>query len=249
MALASPKSSSFAIGGADSPAAADEEDVAGRQITMHDAGAVSSVECRRHLDRELERARNRQRPLGQSRRQRLALQEFHDQEVDALFMPDVVQCADMRMIEGGNGARFAFEAFARLRIVVDARQQHLDRDGPVQPRVARLVHFAHAAGAKRRDHLVGADATAGDENLMRRASDPSTLAGRQDDPQEGAHERWAACRRCWHPRRPRSTVTGPHDTTRHRLRSRRPERRRARRPAVLEPPETAPSLAAIARQS
>ena len=35
-----------------------------------------------------------------------------------VMTPDVVQRADVRMVECGDGARFAFEAFARLRIVV-----------------------------------------------------------------------------------------------------------------------------------
>ena len=40
-------------------------------------------------------------------------------------------------------------------------RQDLDRDLAPEPRVARAVHLAHAAGAERRDDLVGAEARAG----------------------------------------------------------------------------------------
>ena len=36
-----------------------------------------------------------------------------------------------------------------------------DRDGAVETRVARAVHFAHTSGADRREDLVGAEASRG----------------------------------------------------------------------------------------
>ena len=50
------------------------------------------------------------------------------------------------------------------RIVGDVRRQDLDRDRAVEPRVARLVDLAHAAGAERRHDFVGAEPAAGGEN-------------------------------------------------------------------------------------
>ncbi len=131
---------------------------------MHDAGAVSLVECRRDLDREPKRVRHRQRTLDESRLQRLAFKQFHHQEVDAILLPDVVERADVRMAQRSDGARFVLEAFARSRIVRDVRRQDLDRDRAAEPRVARLVHFAHPAGAKGRHDFVGAEPAAGGEN-------------------------------------------------------------------------------------
>ena len=52
----------------------------------------------------------------------------------------------------------------RCRALADAEKmgrQHLDRDGPLQPRVPRLVHLPHSARAQGRENLVGAEASAG----------------------------------------------------------------------------------------
>lgn len=61
MALASAKSSSFAVGRAEAPPLRTRKTLPGFEIAMHDAGTVSCVECRHNLDRELERVRHRQR--------------------------------------------------------------------------------------------------------------------------------------------------------------------------------------------
>ena len=42
-------------------------------------------------------------------------------------------------------------------------RQDLDRDGALEPRVPRPVHLAHAAGADRREDLVGAETRSGGE--------------------------------------------------------------------------------------
>jgi hypothetical protein len=54
---------------------------------------------------------------------------------------DIVDLADMRMIQCGDCARFLFEPFAVLS------RQPLDGDGAIQARIARFVDFAHTAGA------------------------------------------------------------------------------------------------------
>ena len=41
--------------------------------------------------------------------------------------------------------------------------QDLDGDGTVEPRVPRVVHLSHAAGAERADDLVGSEAGAWDQ--------------------------------------------------------------------------------------
>ena len=51
------------------------------------------------------------------------------------------------MRELRDGARFAVEAFAELRIDGKRRRQDFDGDGAIQTRVARLVDLAHPASA------------------------------------------------------------------------------------------------------
>ena len=68
----------------------------------------------------VQRLLNRQRPARQPRGQRLALEQFHHQErhVDAVDRrrADVVQRADVRMVQAGDAARLALEPLARVGI-------------------------------------------------------------------------------------------------------------------------------------
>ncbi len=87
------------------------------------------------------------RALRQSIRERLALEARHDEEVGALVLADVVERADVRVIEGADRLGFALEAFAAIGIRGRRIGQDLDRDGAIQPAVPRAVDLAHAARA------------------------------------------------------------------------------------------------------
>jgi hypothetical protein len=52
------------------------------------------------------------------------------------------------VVERGDGAGFALEALQPFRVRCDVGGKDLDRDVAPQPRVARPVHLAHAAGAE-----------------------------------------------------------------------------------------------------
>ena len=71
--------------------------------------------------------------------------ELHDQAVGA----DVVERADVRMVEGGNGACLALEPAA------DFRRGDLDGHVASEAGVARLIHLAHPAGSEQAANLVG----------------------------------------------------------------------------------------------
>ena len=117
---------------------------------MHDALPMRAIERGGDLGRTAQRLIERERALLEARRQRLALEMLQHQEVERApiggHVPaDVVQRADVRMIERGHRARLALEALPRLRVAGDLRRQHLDRDAAIQPRVPRPIHLPHAA--------------------------------------------------------------------------------------------------------
>ncbi len=91
-------------------------------------------------------------PLGQ----RLAVQVFHDNEINSVLVTDVVKRADVRMIQAGNNLGLALEALAAYRVVSKMRRKNLDSDGAVQARVSRPIHFPHSASTQRSDDLVRA---------------------------------------------------------------------------------------------
>ena len=62
--------------------------------------------------------------------------------------------ADVRMIQRGDGTCLTVKALAKIRISGDVGGQDFDRDGAIEARVARLVDFAHAAAADRRDDFI-----------------------------------------------------------------------------------------------
>ena len=64
--------------------------------------------------------------------QRLALQTLHDDERLAVVLPDVVNRADVGMIEGGGGARLAVETLPGLRSCDEFLGQEFDRHNAIQ---------------------------------------------------------------------------------------------------------------------
>src|ERR1035437_5323885 len=78
------------------------------------------------------------------------------------------------MIEPRHRPRLVLEAPTTRDIGCELLRQHLDGDQPVQPRIARLVHFAHAACADERDQFIGAEPGSGSES--RRSFDEPILS-------------------------------------------------------------------------
>jgi hypothetical protein len=81
---------------------------------MHHSTAVGLVEPFTDPDSTLQDLFGRQRPSPQTIRQGLAFQILHDQVVGPVLMADVMDGADMRMIQAGDAARFAFESLAQI---------------------------------------------------------------------------------------------------------------------------------------
>ena len=57
------------------------------------------------------------RPVGDAGSERLAFQQLHDQKRRALVFANVVDRADVRVIEGRGGARFTEQPLAGPRIL------------------------------------------------------------------------------------------------------------------------------------
>ena len=119
------------------------------EIAMDDALAMRLVERVGDLGGDLQRLVERKRPFLEARGQRLAVEMRHDEVVRAVDVPDVVDAADVRMVQRGDGPRLAFETRAQIGIAGDVTRQDLDRDGAIEARVAGLVDLAHPACAKR----------------------------------------------------------------------------------------------------
>ena len=73
---------------------------------------------------------------------------------------DVVDGADVGMVQSGSGARFAPEALEGLRIAGDIVGQKFQSDEAAQARVFGFVDDAHAAAAELFDDAVVRDGVA-----------------------------------------------------------------------------------------
>src|SRR6185503_6028166 len=98
-----------------------------------------------------------QRPFRQSRRQRLTNHVLHHEEVDSVLMSDIVQRADVWMVQRGNGTGLPLESRSRLPVACDVRGEHLDSDLPSEPRIAGAIDLAHAAGADQGGDFIRSD--------------------------------------------------------------------------------------------
>ena len=136
-------------------AAFGEHDVAGFEVTMHDTVAVRSLEAvsdfGANAEEQIEREGRFLEAVGES----FALEMFHDEVADAVLLANVVEMADIGMIEGRDGAGFAFETFASFGFFGKMRGKNFDGDFAVEAGVEGAVDFAHAAGTEGRLNFVG----------------------------------------------------------------------------------------------
>jgi len=140
---------------------AREDDVAGLEVAVDDARAMRAVERVGDLRAVAEDVAQRQRAAPESVRERLSFEELEDEiGLPCLRLADVVQAADVRMLELGDGLRLALEAQTELRVVRELGGEHLDGHRALETRVARLPHLTHAARTNARDDLVRAEPAA-----------------------------------------------------------------------------------------
>jgi hypothetical protein len=113
----------------------------------------------RHLNGKCERLIDRQRALtGKPIGERFTFQVFEHQLIEIAVAAEVVNRADMRIVQRGDGARLAFKTASRFRI--SRARQNFDGNGPLQSRVARTIHVGHATGTQRPHDFVWTQACA-----------------------------------------------------------------------------------------
>jgi putative ABC transport system permease protein len=131
-----------------------QDDVRGLQVAMDDPARVRGVERVGQLVAPLDRLFDRQRAVRQADVERAPLEQFHQQERAPLVIADVVERADVRMVQRRDDAGFAVEALERLGIVCQAGGQDLDRDVAIESSIPGAIDLAHPAGADRRGDFV-----------------------------------------------------------------------------------------------
>ena len=80
--------------------------------------------------------------------ERLTFKKFHDDEVLTVKLVHVINCANMRMIQGRSSPCFTLKAFNSQGILRKFFREKLQRNVTAQSEVFRLVHNAHTAAAQ-----------------------------------------------------------------------------------------------------
>ena len=86
--------------------------------------------------------------------QRCAIQILHGDERFSVLFADVVNRADVGVIQCRCGLRLALESGQRLRVAGNLLRQELQRDKAVKARVLRFVDHAHTTAAEFLDDAV-----------------------------------------------------------------------------------------------
>ena len=119
---------------------------------MNDALAVRRIHGVGHREGEIDERRGGHGAARQSLLQRLAFEQFHRDE--RRIAADVVDGADVGMVERRGGTRFPLKAFQDLRRLRDPVRQHFDGDHALETGIPRPIHVAHPASADQRDDFV-----------------------------------------------------------------------------------------------
>ena len=80
--------------------------------------------------------------------ERFAFEALHGDEGFAVFLADVVDGADVGVIEGRGGSGFAVEAFECLRILGDGVGKKFEGDEAAEARVFAFIYDAHSAATE-----------------------------------------------------------------------------------------------------
>jgi hypothetical protein len=123
-----------------------DEDICRLDVAMDDAFGVGGVESTGDLHAEIEDGFDVEGLFRDQMLEGVALEKFHGDECAIFTLVDVVDGANVGVVESGGGASLATETFERLRIVSDVVGQEFQGDkGPGL--------LAHVLVSKFGDHL------------------------------------------------------------------------------------------------
>ena len=119
-------------------------DVRGLQVAMHDLLLMGRIDRFGDLDPEHEQLAQPKRPLLEPLLQSLALDVLHGDEGFPFDLANLVDLADVGMIQRRRQLGFSQESFACDRVLFESLRQELDGHFAVQGRVLGEENLTHA---------------------------------------------------------------------------------------------------------
>src|SRR5262245_30634160 len=115
---------------------------------------MRSAETAGDLDRDVQRFLERRRTALEPRLEGFSFAQLHAEEGSAVVaFPDLVDGADVRVVQAGGRAGLPEKALLVPGVVSQSGGQELERDGAAELEVARPVHDPHAAGSQAFENL------------------------------------------------------------------------------------------------
>ena len=153
-----------------------DKDVRGFDVAVDDAFRVGGVERVGNLDRQPEQNIGFDRSAGDAMLQRHPVEKFHDQKGMAICLPDLMDGADIGMVQRRGRLRLPLEAGQGLSVFGDVNGQKLQGYKSVEGCVLGLVDNPHAAATQLLDDAVVRDGLA--DHYLASHSGDAWLSGR-----------------------------------------------------------------------
>ena len=125
-----------------------DKDVGRLDIAVYDSGGMRRIECIRDFDPQPQHLVNFHRAPADPVFQGHPFEKLHRDEGMAILFANIVDRADVGMIESRGGLGLTSKSRQRLCISGHFVRQELERDETVQSRVFGFVDHAHAAAAQ-----------------------------------------------------------------------------------------------------
>src|SRR5208283_2861410 len=109
------------------------------------------------LDAEIEHRFDLHRPTSDPMLQGHAIQELHDDEWTLIVLADLINCADVGVVQRGSCTSFTSESFECLWVMGDIFGQEFQSDEASQVRVFSFIDDTHPATAELVDDAVMRD--------------------------------------------------------------------------------------------
>ena len=125
-----------------------DHDVRGFYVAVDDASSVGRVQGIGDFNCEPQQRIQIERTAGDLVGQESAVNILHDDEGATVLLTDVVDGADVRMIQRGCRLRLTLETAQSLRVSGNLLGQEFQSDETMEPGVFGLIDHTHAAAAQ-----------------------------------------------------------------------------------------------------
>ncbi len=130
------------------------EDIGGLDIAMDDSLTMGRVQRIGDLNGERQYGFELNRPSRDEMLERDAVEEFHGDKRLAVLLANVVDRANVGMVQRRCCLRFALEARQCLSVARNVVRQEFEGYKTVKARVLSLVHHSHSTAAELSDYAV-----------------------------------------------------------------------------------------------